>query len=415
MLNLQSITRTQPGCVRSTFPLVNSSYSTPFGTLALPHPHPACRLIVTVPAKDEAGFITTTLDALRRQTDPAGRPLPPATYEVIILANNCSDATAAVIRDYAATFPHFRVHVAERHFPRELACVGTARRLLMDTARARFIHLGVPHGIICTTDADTLPDPTWVHHTLAAAARGARAIGGRILVPHAEPRQPHYRKQHLQDVTYRSLQYCLESMIDPQTADPWPRHFQHFGPSTAVRADVYTACGGIPPLRSLEDVGLAMALERIGVPITHDPRVRVTTSARVSERVGGRCFSSQLSEWSELEERGDTQRVIGLANCKKLFKWKVALRRASARRSAAGCPRLAEMLPVLGWRAPHLEYQLANQSFGGLYQGIRRRLEADKNFAGEPIGRAIHDLRRFSHGFRHRAVGTRPAGTALPA
>ena len=286
----------------------------------------------------------------------------------------------------------------------------------MDTAWQRFLMADRRNGVICTTDADTLVDPDWVFFTLEAVRQGARAVGGRILVPHAADGHGRaYRKQHLQDVTYRSLQYCLESMIDPVAGDPWPRHFQHFGPSTAVRADVYRACGGIPPLRSLEDVGLALALERIDVPITHDPRVRVTTSSRISDRVGGKCFSEQLDAWAALEERRESQRVIGLDNCKRLFKWKVALRRAYERRRVGQCPRLRAMAEQLGLHAAHLELRMATSpTFGQLYQWCRVQLENDAEFADEPIAKAIRELRQFTHSFRHRAAGTLPAGS-VPA
>lgn len=392
-------------------------YAEPFGFLSLPPMHSACRLVITIPAKDEADFLLPTLDALRQQSNPAGQPLDPTTYEVILLANNCADTTAAVARAYGRRHPALCLHVAERTFPAARAGVGTARRLLMDTARRRFLDHANPRGMIATTDADTRVDPHWTYYILAAADRGAQAVGGRIFVPtSAERAGDGHRKQHLLDVTYRSLFTCLESMLDPTEADPWPRHFQHFGPSTAVRVDAYTRCGGLPPRRSLEDVALVQALERIDVPITHDPRVRVKTSPRVSYRVGGRCFSSQLSEWAELARQDDHQRVVGLANAKRLIKWKVALRRAVARRTTAGCPRLAELCAALGLRPAHLEYRLATgASFGAVYQYYRDRLLNDHpSFAATPIQQAIADLRRFTRPFRHHAAGRRPADSARP-
>ena len=387
-------------------------HPTPFGLLTAPPPHPACRLIVTIPAKDEAEYITETLDALRVQTNDRGQALLPSAYEVIVLANNCADATAAVCRAYGRRYPSFRLHVFERTLPPDLACVGTARRWMMDTAHARLMQLGRPRGVICSTDADTLVAPDWVYQNLRAVREGARAVGGRILVPAGRGRARSYRKNHLQDVTYRSLQYCLESIIDPCDADPWPRHFQHFGPSTAVTAAAYEACGGIPPLKCLEDVNLVLALERVDIPVTHDRRVWVRTSSRVSHRVAGTAFSHQLDEWAAMEQAREAQRVISFENCKQLFKWKVALRRAYHRRDVADCPHLRTLATRLGWSAGQLAERVRTApTFGALYQAARRQLELDPSFNDTPIDVAIRNLRDFTRSLRHRASGKHPGGS----
>ena len=419
------------------------AHNRPFGTLNLPPLHPNCRLIVTIPAKDEADFIEHTLTAVTNQTTPAGIPIDPTSYEVIILANNCSDNTAGVVRSFAcqptlhqrqqrtppalSREPRPTIHVAERTLPPPIACVGTARRLMMDTALDRFIEAGNPHGMICTTDADTLVHREWVYWTLQSAAEGARAVGGRILVPDADRSAAGpYRKDHLLDVTYRSLQYCLESMMDPDPADPWPRHFQHFGPSTAVRVDAYLACGGIPPLKCLEDVGLVNALERVDIPVTHNRNVKVYTSSRISHRVDGRGFSEQLNEWADLRQGGGTQFVPGLENCRWLFKFKVALRRAFHRGTPAKGDwtllRLAAELRIS--YAELREFIDKASSFGSLYQDVRERLLASASFSDEPIELAVQQLRRFTASLRNQArratatiktVGTHPTGTAPAA
>ena len=392
------------------------THQLPFGTLGLKPLHPACRLIVTIPAKDEADFITLTLDALRRQKDAVGQALNPNLYEVIVLANNCTDATAAICSAYTRRYPAFRLHVIERRLPATIACVGTVRRLMMDTAMLRFRELGRKSGVICTTDADTRVSPRWVHHTLRTVENGARAVGGRILVPASDrATDPRYRKYHLQDVTYRSLQYCLESMIDPCAEDPWPRHFQHFGPSTALTAEAYERCGGIPPLTSLEDVHLVRALERAGIPVTHNRKVKVYTSSRVSHRVEGTAFSHQLDEWAEMTTLGHSQRVVGLRNCRRMFKWKVALRCAVQRGEHLNPRTERELATALGWSTDRLRDRLTETTeFGTLYQKIRIHLEACDRFANTEIDLAISELRAFTSSLRHRAFGTGPIGSVPP-
>jgi cellulose synthase/poly-beta-1,6-N-acetylglucosamine synthase-like glycosyltransferase len=77
----------------------------------LPPPQAALRSIVIIPAKDEAANLPVTLAALAAQVDAQGQPLPAGSFEVIVLANNCQDATASVVRQQAKRWPHLRLHV----------------------------------------------------------------------------------------------------------------------------------------------------------------------------------------------------------------------------------------------------------------------------------------------------------------
>jgi hypothetical protein len=94
----------------------------------------------------------------------------------------------------------------------------------------------------------------------------------------------------------------LEARLAPDPYDPWPRHFQHFGPSIAVTVATYRRSGGMPPLPSLEDVAFYNALRRIGARIRHSPTVRVVTSARPTGRTGF-GFAVQLGIWSDMGAR----------------------------------------------------------------------------------------------------------------
>ena len=120
------------------------------------------------------------------------------------------------------------------------------------------------------------------------------------------------RAFHLPDVTYRYLVAEVEARLAPDPFDPWPRHFQHFGPSMAVTADAYRRVGGIPPLPSLEDVAFYDALRGIGARIRHSPAVRVTTSARPDGRTGF-GFAVQLRRWSEMGKQHEPFLVESLA------------------------------------------------------------------------------------------------------
>ena len=263
-------------------------------------PAPHLRVSVIVPAKNEEAYITQTLQALYDQTDAGGKALDKSCYEVIVLANNCSDATASVVQRFAVTHPDFALHVAEQHFPAEQANIGFVRRTLMDEAYCRLTSLGKPYGIIASTDGDSVVNSTWVFHTLQAFAQGADAVGGRILTP---AHRSDYRRYYLQDVMYRYLQAQLESLVDPNPADPWPRHFQNFGPSLAVTCAMYEQAGRLPVVPYLEDVYFYEAMQRCDARIRHCPRVQVLTSPRAEGRVAF-GFSKQLQKWATMNREG---------------------------------------------------------------------------------------------------------------
>lgn len=270
----------------------------------LPDPAPRLTACVVVPARDEAHGIAATLQALCRQCDLAGGLLDPATYEVLLLANNCQDATARVARQFGAGQPHVRLHVLEETFPPERANIGHARRWLMELAVARLGGAANPRGVIASTDADTIVAPDWLATHCGEVAGGADAVGGRIIVGEAPGSEldPLLRRYHLRDVAFQHLVAELEARLDPVPWDPWPRHHQHFGANMAVTVGAYQRAGGIPAVHTLEDMAFFEALRRCDARIRHSPRARVHTSARRDGRVA-MGLSTQLGEWADALSR----------------------------------------------------------------------------------------------------------------
>ena len=365
-------------------------------------------MVVTVPAKDEAAFIIPCLQALESQRELDGGHLDHRLYAVLVLANNCTDDTAALARQFGRDNPGFQLYVVSREFPSPVGGVGPARKTMMDAAARRLPR----RGIVAMTDADTQVDAYWIAATFRAFKRGARAVGGRILVP-PTLRQA-YRRVHLQDVTYRMLRSLLEAMIDPDPEDPRPRHFQHYGPSLAVSQEAYLACGGMPPLSSIEDAAFAWALERIDVDIVHDPAVRVYTSDRQSDRIAGVTFSASLEEWSRMERENRHPVVFGLQHCIELFKWKVALRRAYHERRIGNLPALSSLLRVLAMDPRELQRLIvAAPSFGELYVGIRHRIDRSPGYSDCTFAEAIAELRSFTRSVRECRVCERHPGGSV--
>ena len=226
--------------------------------------------------------------------------MDPRLHEVIVLANNCRDGSAELARRFGARTPGLTLHVAEVDLPPARAHVGTARRLLMDEACRRLISLGRPRGVIASTDGDTRVGPGWLAATWDEVARGADAVGGDIRTDRAGRASLglRARRAYLADVAYRRLLAELEARLDPDPADPWPRHHHHTGASLAVTAEAYRLAGGLPALRTAEDVALVDALRRRGLKVRHSPMVRVVTSARRFGRADG-GMADTLRGWSE--------------------------------------------------------------------------------------------------------------------
>jgi hypothetical protein len=261
-----------------------------------------CVFAVVIPVRNEVASLPDTLAALAAQRDASGSAIDPDRFEIILLVNNSDDGSAAAARAFASQHAELALHVVEIDLPEEDAHVGRARRLLMDLAAAR---LG-PTGVIATTDADTVVAPDWIAMTLAEIAAGADAVAGRILVDPVgfAEHDRHAQLFHLRDVTYRYLVTEFVARLVPDPFDPWPRHFQHFGPSMAVTVETYRRSGGMPPLPSLEDVAFYDALRRIGARIRHSPAVRVVTSARPTGRTDF-GFAVQLGRWSQMGARNE--------------------------------------------------------------------------------------------------------------
>ncbi|CAN5328516.1 glycosyltransferase [soil metagenome] len=275
----------------------------PFLTL---HP-PDSQLCVSVviPARNEADNLEHTLNALRIQRQADGTPIPWAQYEVLILLNNCTDCSVAVAESYQQRYPDFPLRIATIQLAPENANVGTARRLLMDEAYRRLLQVGRPHGIIASTDADTIVDCQWIEQIRAEISQGCEVVAGRIST---RPDGNQVRLNHLRDVTYRMLIARLEAYLDPLPFDPWPRHFQHFGASLALTCVAYKRVGGLPEVPHLEDEALYAALLRTDTRIRKSPTVRVTTSTRMHGRVAI-GFSEQLRYWETLNQTNQSQLV----------------------------------------------------------------------------------------------------------
>ncbi|WP_419129605.1 glycosyltransferase [Pedobacter sp. N23S346] len=289
---------------------------------------------VVIPVKNEAECIQDTLDAIRLQCDSSGNKIDYNIFEVLVLANNCTDQTFQICEAYQITHPEFALHVVQVTLEGKSAHIGTARRLLMDNAYQRLMQVAGDRGIIVSTDGDSQADPTWIYHILAEMENGVDVVGGRIL-PRDTPLQS--KLHHLRDVTYRLFTSRLESVLDPCIANPWPRHFQCYGPSLAVTCEIYDRSGRLPAIPYLEDEEFRKRLKRIDAKIRHSPNVKIYTSSRLTGRVEF-GFSIQLKQWQDMSTKGEQQLVESLETLIFKLNVKHSLRKLWA--TSTACPAL---------------------------------------------------------------------------
>jgi pimeloyl-ACP methyl ester carboxylesterase len=270
--------------------------------LVLIPPLPQCEVCVIVPVRNEAQTLEATLSALTYQVDLEGNKLDWRRYEVILLANNCSDNSAEIAQNYARRHPELVLHVVDVTLPPAEAYIGRVRQILMDEAYRRLMYLGRKQGIIASTDGDSQVTPTWIAANTAEIAAGADAVGGRIYTTKRSRAtlNPYAKACYLREVGYRFLIAQLEDYIDPDPYDRFPRHYQHYGASLAVTAQMYKQAGGMPAVRTPEDVAFYQALLRVNARFRHSPLVKVVTSARQTGRAA-LGLANQLHQWTLME------------------------------------------------------------------------------------------------------------------
>lgn len=244
--------------------------------------------VIAIPANNEADRIEACLAALSMQRDDCGGPVRPGSFEILVFANNCCDATIDRVLAFDRITPH-PVRVVAETLPHAHANAGWARKRAMDLAAARLIELGRSDGAILTTDADSCVAPTWYAATMAGFAAGADCVAGYI---DAHPLEmirlgaDFLMRGRLED---RYLRAAAEiyALCDPRAHDPWPNHRVSSGASLAVTLAAYLSIGGLPPRPVGEDAALTQALERAGFRVRHAMDVSVMTSCRFDGRAKG--------------------------------------------------------------------------------------------------------------------------------
>jgi glycosyltransferase involved in cell wall biosynthesis len=210
---------------------------------------------IVVPAANEETLIGPCLDAMaaaRSHTRRhAGRPIQIRT---IVVLDSCTDATESATRD------HHDVETVSCRAGR----VGAARALGVRHLLARST-AALTDTWIANTDGDSQVPTHWLTHMVNEADRGAHLVLGTVLPADGLSPSAH------------------RGWFDHHMLGDGHGHIH--GANFGIRADVYQALGGWPPLASGEDVTLARQVRAARLFKTvRSGAIPVTTSARLTGR-----------------------------------------------------------------------------------------------------------------------------------
>jgi biofilm PGA synthesis N-glycosyltransferase PgaC len=211
---------------------------------------------VVVPAHNEAATIEQTIRSCLRQTYPVA--------QVIVVADNCTDATAALARAAGAT-------VIEGH----------------GGSKAAAQNLALPHvvaDLVVALDGDNTLDATAVAYLVATMRAGHAGTCAAVLP---------------KDTTtiysqYRTLYHACSNGWTKKIQDTLGRQLVLNGMANCHRTDVLAAMGGFPDDSITEDFNLTWALHRRGYSVVFTPEAFVYTQEPTSFRE----LIGQMHRWT---------------------------------------------------------------------------------------------------------------------
>jgi poly-beta-1,6-N-acetyl-D-glucosamine synthase len=224
------------------------------------HPSPwgsgPVTVAVVVPAHNEAATIEQTIRSCQHQTYPIA--------QVIVVADNCTDATAALARAAGAT-------VIE----------GSGG------SKAAAQNLALPHvvaDLVVALDGDNTLDATAVAHLVVTMCAGHAGTCAAVL---PKDTATIYSQ-------YRTLYHALSNGWTKKVQDTLGRQLVLNGMANCHRTDVLATMGGFPDDSVTEDFNLTWALHRHGYPVAFTPQAFVYTQEPTSFRE----LIDQMHRWT---------------------------------------------------------------------------------------------------------------------
>ncbi|ACK52482.1 glycosyl transferase family 2 [Methylocella silvestris BL2] len=246
------------------------------------------RIVVAIPARNEADRIGNCLRSLAEQRSTPDGPALDESFGVLLFVNGSSDETFEIA---AALAPRlgFPIRIYDAVLSANVNHAGGARRIAMDLAAGWLEETEAGAAYLLTTDADSRPASDWIAENLRAFARGADAVAGRIELDAADEARlcDELRARGALEASYEDLLTEIFARLDPRPHDPWRRHAAEPGASFALSLSAYRSTGGLPAIPSGEDRALASLIETRELKLRHEPAVVVVTSGRLVGRANG--------------------------------------------------------------------------------------------------------------------------------
>ncbi|WP_300014211.1 glycosyltransferase family A protein [Pseudonocardia sp.] len=215
---------------------------------------------VVVPARDEQEHIGRCVGSVLRALEGVD-----VDAALCVVLDRCTDRTAS-----RAAAAHGGRPTALGLVPHEGAGSVGALRNLGVAWLTRRLATHPPEALwLLSTDADTTVDPGWVRDHLRHAADGAHAVAGLADLDDAHHLSPTARRAYAR-------------ILGDGTRGAGHTHV--YGANLGIRADVFRAVGGFPPVRCGEDHGLAARVRDGGFRLVTALDGRVRTSARTVGR-----------------------------------------------------------------------------------------------------------------------------------
>lgn len=221
--------------------------------------------LVVIPARNEADRIVACLAALDGQGT-----------DVLVIANNCTDATASLAVQAGAALIDCTVPDGG---------VGAARRFGVAQGLRRMTEARC----LMTSDADCLVAPDWVRQNRRHLDLGAAAVCGLVRpIPaeHAALPPGLLRRARLED-RFLVLKAQVEAYLTGAAG-----HEQTPGASLAFTPAAYRSAGGFDPMPTHEDRAIILRLKARGLPVVHARDVIVEASCRLEGRAPGGMASA---------------------------------------------------------------------------------------------------------------------------
>lgn len=222
---------------------------------------PIDHVAVVVPAHDEQDRIGATIASIEIARRRLGAR---ATVSITVVADRCSDDTAAVARmlltDSADAVASANVRRA-----------GGARAIGFQVATT---NLGHPMETLwmASTDADTLVPADWLERQLDFADHGFAAVMGTVALRTDEPARTELR--HRFHAAYSRPMGAGDALDHPHV------HGANFG----IRADAYVSAGGWADLATGEEHDLVRRVRALGWSTVSPADLVVLTSPRLRAR-----------------------------------------------------------------------------------------------------------------------------------